>query len=293
MKQQIEYIERSSGKMMIEVPPGEFFLKFLYHHPFGSLPLNLLVKRKFTSSIYGFIMNLPFSKGMIEEFVKINNIEMDEFRRKITEYKSFNDFFHRKLKAGVRTISPNLNSPADGRLIAFQNINENSSFFIKGSKFSLSDFLQNKKLAEKYKNGTMVIIRLAPADYHRLHFPASGKIGVSKIIKGFYFSVSPLAMKKSLEIFCQNQREYSILESEKYGNILYSEIGATMVGSIIQTYTPNSHVKGGDEKGYFAFGGSSVLILLEKGKIKIDSDILKNTNNGYETLVKMGEQIGS
>ncbi len=138
----------------------------------------------------------------------------------------------------------------------------------------------------------MIIVRLAPADYHRYHFPANGKIGSGNKIDGYYYSVSPYAIKDNFGVFCENKRELTTLETSEYGDILISEIGATMVGGIEQTYTPHTDVKKGEEKGYFTFGGSSVLLLFEKGKVRIDDDILKNTKNGYETKVSVGEKIG-
>ncbi|HYQ56234.1 MAG TPA: phosphatidylserine decarboxylase, partial [Draconibacterium sp.] len=143
------------------------------------------------------------------------------------------------------------------------------------------------------KKGEMAIVRLAPPDYHRFHFPASGTASKSIKINGHYFSVSPLALQKSLEIFCENKREYCTLSTEEYGDILIVDVGATMVGSIIQTYEANTQVKKGDEKGYFAFGGSTLVLLFEKGKITFDADLVENTKKGMETTVKVGENIAS
>ena len=138
----------------------------------------------------------------------------------------------------------------------------------------------------------MVIVRLAPADYHRFHFPADGKISMSRKIEGYYYSVSPHAIRQNFRIFCENKREYSILSTEKFGDICIAEIGATMVGGIKQTYEPDTFVKKGDEKGYFYFGGSTVIMFLEKDRVEIDRDILENSINGIETKVFMGEGIG-
>lgn len=288
----IEFIDRKTNKICIENVPGEKFLKFLYHNPFGKLPLELLVKRKCLSSFYGKLMDQKKSINKIEDFVRDNNIDISEAQKKVEQFISFNDFFYRKLKPNARKISNGLVSPADGKIIGFSKINDWDKFFIKGTEFSLEKYLNNKNLFEKYKGGSMIIVRLAPADYHRYHFPADGKIGNRNKIEGSYYSVSPYAIKDNFGVFCENKRELTILENSEYGDILISEIGATMVGGIEQTYTPNTLVKKGDEKGYFTFGGSSVLLLFEKNKIKIDHDILRNTKNGYETKIYMGEKIG-
>jgi len=289
----IKYIHRKTGKIKIENPPGESYLKFLYHNPFGQIPLNLLIKRKILSTVYGKLMNLSKSQEKIKPFIEQFNINMNDSLKSINEFVSFNDFFYRKLKPNAREIHDGLVSPADGKIIAFENINGVNEFFIKGNKFTLVDFLQDKQLAEKYKNSSLFIIRLAPNDYHRFHFPYSGNISNSHRINGKYFSVSPYALRKSFsKVFCENKRDYSILTTNSKGNILISPVGATMVGTIIETYQPNSTVKKGDEMGYFAFGGSSVLILIDKDKVKIDADILENTKKGLETSIVMGEKFG-
>lgn len=291
----IEYIDRRTGNKEIENPPGEGFLKFLYYNPLGKLPLHLLVKRKFLTEIYGKKMRSEKSREKILPFIKEYNINMEESIKSIDEFDSFNDFFIRELKDGARKIDiseDSLVSPADGKILVFNDLNNISKFFVKGNEFTLSEFLRDENLVEKYKDGVMVIIRLAPVDYHRFHFPADGFIGKSKKIDGYYYSVSPIAIKNNFKIFSENKREYSILKSEKFGDILLSEIGATMVGGIIQNYIPNTSVKKGDEKGYFFFGGSSCILLFEKDRILFDSDILENSSKGIETKVYMGERIG-
>ena len=217
---------------------------------------------------------------------------MDESEKAIHEFNSFNDFFVRKLRHSARSIGKGLVSPADGKVVAFNEVSDWDTFFIKGEAFSLMTFLKNDPLYKSYLDGTILIVRLAPADYHRFHFPASGKISETHKLNGAYYSVSPYAVKENFKIYYDNKREYSILETEDFGNLLICEIGATMVGKIVQSYTPGSMVKKGDEKGYFSFGGSSVLLLLEKGKVKIHRDIIENTKSGYESKVTMGESLG-
>jgi phosphatidylserine decarboxylase len=290
--EKIEYVDRKTKEILVENVPGEGFLKFLYHNPFGKLPLELLVKRKFLSSFYGKIMDRKSSIDKIEEFVKNNDIDMEESAKSIEEFVSFNDFFCRKLKSNVRKIEEGVVSPADGKIIGFERVDDWDKFFVKGSEFSLEKYLNNKELFERYRGGSMVIVRLAPADYHRYHFPLSGEVGVRNQINGYYYSVSPYAIKDNFGFFCENKRELTTLKTSKYGDVIISQIGATMVGGIEQTYTPNSTVTKGEEKGYFTFGGSSVMLLFEKGKVKIDGDILENTKNGYETKIYMGEKIG-
>lgn len=290
----IKYIDRASGEIKTENVPGEGILKWLYSSATGKAALHILVKRKIISAIGGWYMNTSYSKKRIEKFIHQHQINIREFEiEKSSDFKSFNDFFYRRLKPNAREIGNKLVSPADGKILVFPALKDVNSFFIKGTAFSLDDFLGDKTLAEKYKNGSMAIIRLAPPDYHRYHFPATGMASESVKIKGHYYSVSPLALQKSLRIFCENKREYCQLSTKEYGELLIVDVGATMVGSIIQTYTANTTVNKGDEKGYFAFGGSTLVLFFEEGKLLFDSDLIENTRQGFETTVKVGENIAS
>lgn len=290
----INYIERKTKELKTENPPGEGFLKFLYYNPLGKLPLNLVVRKKFLTDFYGKKMSEASSKEKIKPFVQENCINMEESKKSVEDFTSFNDFFIRELKEGAREIDNNpeaLVSPADGKVLVFNDLKETTKFFLKGDEFTIEEFLMDKDEAKKFHGGTILIIRLAPVDYHRFHFPATGQIGKSKLIDGYYYSVSPYAIKKNFRVYCENKREVSILKTEKFGEIVLSEIGATMVGGIEQTYK-EGFVKKGDEKGYFFFGGSSCVLLFEKDKVQFDEDILENSKKGLETKVYMGEKIG-
>lgn len=291
----IEYIYRKTGEKLIEKVPGEKYLKFLYYNPFGKLALNLVIKRKFLTWYYGKEMDKKSSVSKIKSLIESAGINMAESKKNIDEFNSFNEFFIRELKSGAREIDMNENtlvSPADGRIFVYENLSEVSKFFLKGDEFTLQEFFKDDFLAEKYKDGVFMIIRLAPVDYHRYHFPADGFINKSRLIEGYYYSVSPHAIKKNFRIYCENKREYSTLKTEKFGDIIISEIAATMVGGIIQSYTPDTFIKKGDEKGYFYFGGSTVIMIFEKGKVAVDKDLILNSQNGIETKVYMGEKIG-
>lgn len=288
----IEFIERKTGKIIRETPPNERFLRFLFHNPFGKLPLHLLIRRKLVSVWAGKQMDKEKSAKRIAPFVETFNVDMSEAVLKVSDFKTFNEFFYRKLKPEARPIEEGFVSPADGKILAFKNVESTKDFFVKGNKFTIDKFFQYREIAKEYQNASLIIIRLAPDDYHRFHFPYSGKISDSTLINGAYYSVSPYAIKENFTIFCENKRKFSVLETKDKGNVLISEIGATMVGAIFQTYKANTEVKKGEEKGYFAFGGSTVLLFIDSDKVKIDDDILENTKNGYETTVKMGERIG-
>lgn len=288
----IRYVERDSGQIKIEKVAGERWLKWMYNNPVGEATLWSLAKRKIVSSIYGNMMNRPSSAKKIEPFVEEFGIDLDIAQKK--QFKSFNDFFTRKLKNDARPVDTNSNvvvSPADGKLLAYSNI-LNSDFIIKGYRFDMCSFLNDSALAQKYLDGSMFVVRLAPNDYHRFHFPVGGKVSPLSRIDGDYYSVNPIALRKKAEIFCLNKREFVIISNLLFGDVLMAEVGATMVGSIVQT-NKSDRVMKGEEKGVFKFGGSTVVLLFEKNKIRMDSDFLNNTGMGLETTVKVGERIGA
>lgn len=287
----ISYIDRKSGELRQENVPGVGIINWMYATGSGKLALHLLFKRKLVSALGGWYMNTRHSAKRILSFVEEHGIDINECKTNpVSDFKTFNDFFYRKLKPSVRPIGEHLVSPADGKILVFPTMKDVKTFFIKGSEFTLNRFLQNDELAIKYAGGSMAIVRLAPPDYHRYHFPASGIASESTKIGGHYFSVSPLALRGSLEILCENKREYCTLATKEYGDMLIADVGATMVGSIIQTYSPGQ-VKKGDEKGYFAFGGSTLVLLFEKDNIEFDNDLISNTKKGLETTVRVGETI--
>lgn len=293
MTMEIKFIDRKTGEIITETPPGENLLKFLYDNPFGETALLPIARRKFISEIYGRKMNKSSSTKRIQGFVDQLSIDMTESLRPISDFTSFNDFFYRKLKPEARPIENGFVSPGDGKLLAFENVADVHNFFVKGRKFTLPEFLNSKELAQKYQNSSLFILRLAPNDYHRFHFPYNGVVSNITPIKGYYYSVSPYALASNFtKVFCENKREYCILSSQDKGDILIAPVGATMVGTIIETYTPDQKIQKGDEMGYFAFGGSTVVLLVDKDKITIDADLLENTKNKIETAVKMGERIG-
>lgn len=292
----IDYLDRQTGELRREIVPGEGWLRWLYHHPMGKTVLHAAVKRRLLSAVYGRKMDTPASRHRIPGFVASLGIDMSEAARPAGDYTSFNDFFIRELKPGARPVDTDpaaIISPADGKILAFEDIRHLDSFFVKGRAFCLPDFLKNDALARQYADGALLIIRLAPVDYHRFHFPADGRISRSVPIDGHYFSVSPYAVKNRLSIYWENKREYSMLQTKTAGRILLCEVGATMVGTIIQSYAPGADVRKGEEKGWFKFGGSTVILLLEKGRACIDADIIKNTKKGYETRVRMGERVAA
>lgn len=292
----IYYIDRETGEKKKEIVAGDRIIRWLNDTKPGKVLTEGLFKKRFLSVFSGLVYDLPISKKKIASFVRDLEIDLGEAEKESPEnYQNFNEFFIRKLKPGARPISNNAShfvSPADGRMLAYENINIHQIIQVKGQEYSLEELIQNREMAQLYQNGICIVVRLNPSDYHRFHFPDSGIPQKYNRIPGCYYSVNPMSLKKIPKVYCQNKRELTPFKSDNFGNVMIIEVGATFVGSIIQTYTSGEHVSKGQEKGYFKFGGSTVILFIEPDQVAIDEDILHNTQMSLETKVKMGERIG-
>ena len=294
----IQYVDRKTNKIEYEKIYGRWALALLYGNSYSSRVFSLfflpfLARIPWVSRLYGFFQKQKKSALKIAPFISAYQIDTSEFLE--TEFDSFNDFFIRKLKPESRPIVSDSSIaalPADGRYLVFPNLSQTDGFYIKGQRFDLDAFLQNSPLAKRLAEGSMVIARLCPTDYHRFHFPSDGTPSSAHLIDGSLFSVNSLALRKKLSILAENKRMITEIETEEFGTVFYIEIGATCVGTIHQTYTPDQRVKKGDEKGYFSFGGSCIVLLFEKGKIVFDEDLIRNSKMGLETKANFGESMG-
>ena len=287
----IQYYSSLSGKVETEQVYGEGFLRFAYENPLGKMALHLFIKRPFFSHWYGWRMNQPQSQQKIAPFLAHYGLDPEEFADDVGQYRSFNEFFYRKLKPSARPIDAAHDSvvfPADGRHLAFANASEISSVFVKGQSFDLAQLLGSEELASRYAKGALLLSRLCPVDYHRYHFPVAGIPQAATLINGPLFSVSPIALRQNLSYFWQNKRSITAIATPHCGTVLMLEIGATCVGSIHQTYAAGQAVAKGAEKGYFAFGGSSTILLFEPDRIEIDPTFLTRSQEGMETYALMG-----
>ncbi len=291
----IRYFNRQSGNIETEQVYGEAFLRWAYGTPFGRATLHTLVKRPFFSKFYGWRMDRPVSASRIAPFIRDYGMKVEDFAEDPESFRSFNEFFYRKLKPEARPIDADPNSvvfPADGRHLGFQKASAIESFFVKGQRFDLAALLGSKDLAAVYADGPLVLSRLCPVDYHRFHFPVAGVPSPTQVLNGPLFSVSPLALRENLNYLWENKRTITRLETVRFGNVLVLEIGATCVGSIHQTYTPGKLVEKGAEKGYFAFGGSSTITVFEPGRIQLCEDLLENSSRQCELYSLMGSRMG-
>ncbi len=290
----IRYFNRHTGESDTEKVYGESFLRWVYGNPLGKLSLHTLVKRAGFSKWYGNRMSQPDSVSRIAPFIDLYGLDPAEFADDPSSFKSFNEFFYRKLNPSARPIANSpVVFPADGRHLGFPDISAIDSFFVKGQTFDLPALLGDAALAEKYAKGSLVLSRLCPVDYHRFHFPAAGIPSETKTIPGPLFSVSPIALAKNLSYLWTNKRTICHLETEDLGTILIMEIGATCVGSIHQTYTPGEPVGKAQEKGYFAFGGSSTITIFEPRKVALAEDLLENSAKQTELYARIGSELGT
>ncbi|MFA9467018.1 MAG: phosphatidylserine decarboxylase [Velocimicrobium sp.] len=264
-------------------------LSFLYQRKAGRILLAQLVK-PWVSQVAGWCLNQPASRGLINSFIKKNGINMSEYEDQ--EYASYNDFFTRKIKKGHRKIDEqpkHFIAPCDSKLSIY-NISSDARFKIKNTRYSLENLLKSKKLAAHYEGGMFMVFRLTVDDYHRFCYIDNGTKTKNYHIPGVFHTVNPLA-NDVVPIYKENTREFSILKSENYGNILMMEVGALLVGKIVNYHEKHKVVRG-EEKGRFEFGGSTIVICLEKERVVIDEDIIVNSSNGVETAVKVGEKVG-
>ncbi len=297
---EVYVFDRKTQNVEKEEIYGLFFLKILYGN--GMFPLilkNLLLpmtsRFAFFSYFYGFLQKKKSSRKKIFPFIKRFKVNTDEFELPIKKFSSFNDFFIRKLKKESRPIAEGediIVLPADGRYLFYPSIHKANGFYVKGEKFNLLTLTQNKTLYDTYRKGSLVIGRLCPMDYHRFHFPCQCLPSKAKLINGRFYSVNPLALRKKISIFSKNKRMMTELQTKMFGKILFIEVGATCVASIQQTYTPQTLCMKGEEKGYFQFGGSSILMFFPPKKVSFDKDLLISSSKRIEVKAHMGEQFG-
>lgn len=300
MTKEIIFLDRITKTIQTEKVYGRAYLEVLYGEGrwssfLSSFCLPFIACHPFASKLYGFLQKSRLSKAKVKPFIKEFQVDSSEFLLPVDSFCSFNDFFIRKLTAKARPIASGEDVailPADGRYLVYPNVAQADGFVVKGKKFVLEELLQSKELAKDYLGGGMVIARLCPTDYHRFHFPCSCVPSKPKLLNGPLHSVNPLALRQRVEILSQNKRELTILQTEKFGQVLFLEIGATFVGAIHQTFSPCTPHAKGDEKGCFSFGGSSLIMLFEPGRILFDQDLIDASRQKLEVKGLMGQSLG-
>ena len=289
----VRYRDRDTGKIVIENVLAETTLRWLYENWLGFQVFNHLLNNYLICWLYGKLQNLSFSRRKITDFVRQYQIEPTESEFPPENYPSFNAFFSRRLKPNARPFVGDTNifcAPGDGKVLVYpQGITE---IPIKGSYFSIESLLNGAIYPATYRGGAVLILRLAPYDYHRFHFGDRGRANSTKYINGQYHSVNPIALAKVPNVFSLNKRAVTEFESQNFGRIAYVEVGAITIGSIVQTYQPGTITKG-QEKGYFQYGGSTVVLLFEPGKISFDADLIRDSQQNLEVRVLAGARLGT
>ncbi len=283
----MKYIDRN-GKEIHQDSGQDKLLKCLY----TTLPGRILLKPLVTpavSRIAGAFLDTRASRCLIAPFIRQMKVDLRPYEKE--EYPSFNAFFTRHIRPEERMIDMDphsLVSPGDGKVSVYP-IERDSTFTIKHTRYTVASLLRSKKLAARYEGGEAVIIRLTVDDYHRYCYPADGICSPSRRIAGVLHTVNPIA-GEVYPIYKENTREYTVISTKAFGRVLQMEVGALLVGRICNRENGGRAEKG-REKGCFAYGGSTILLLLEKGKAKADPRLLLNTARGYETMIHMGEMI--
>ena len=298
---EIQYFNRSTNKVETEKVYGDYFVKLLYESNSGRM-LAPIFASKILSKIYGTIQSSMLTQVKVPKFVENFNIDMSEYKKGSVEvdnqnlsYKSFNEFFIREFKSGKRKFIQDplqMPAPCEARYFGYEAIDENVAVPVKGKYLKADALLGDIDKAAPFIGGPLVIARLCPVDYHRYHYPDSGKTIDAYPIHGEFHSVNPVALKNKPDIFIENERRVAILDTINFGKIAYIEVGAAMVGKIIQSHDESKSFRRGQEKGYFLFGGSTVIILGEKRRWAPSKDMIENTLNGMETYIKLGDEIG-
>ncbi|SHO57530.1 phosphatidylserine decarboxylase [Vibrio quintilis] len=289
----IQYINRETGLQETERVYGEQALMFLYHSKPGGLLRRHLFRKPWFSQLNAVKKRLWLSRRHITGFADTFGVAVDEAEKPIGQYRSLDEFFCRRLTPQARPLNPDpqaLLSPADGRVLSYP-IMPGAIMQLKGQQVSIEELLQSPETAANLNGGTALVIRLAPKDYHRFHFPCDGTLLSQKTVSGPLESVHPIALRGGARSFL-NKRMITTLESPRFGVIVMAEIGAMTIGTIEQTFSGGRFSRG-QEKGCFHFGGSTVVLLWGPDGPAVDADILTNSASDTETLVKYGTQIAA
>ncbi len=291
-EKKIEYYDRYKSKLCEETVMGEGAIRWAYQTMSGKILSTFMFGNSILSYLLGLYFDSSLSKRQIKKTIEDLKIDKNEFELPIEQFKSFNDFFTRNLKKESRPFKNDkklIASPADGRVLVYPDASKDSIISIKGMQDSVQNFIG--KEIKGFEKCSVAVVRLCPSDYHRFHFPCNGTTIQSGKIRGLYHSVNPLALDSVKNIFCRNKREFTLCATPEC-NFIISEVGAFGVAGILQTYVGNKFKKM-DEKGYFKFGGSTVMLIFPKESIRFSKDLIEQSKKGTETLIHVGDTIGN
>lgn len=264
-------------------------LKTLYGSRAGGYVLKIITRPGFSRTCAG-MLDAGYSRVYIKRFIQKNAIDMSEYE--CVRWRSFNEFFTRKIKPSARPVDTDPNaliSPCDGLLSAYM-IRSDTKFMVKGYEYTVNKLLQNRELAAEYAGGTCLVFRMMPVNYHRYIYPDDGAKGGNIAIPGKLHTVRPVAQRKC-SVYTTNSREYTILHTKHFGDIAFIEVGALMVGRIRNLHGAHEFARG-EEKGFFEYGGSTIIMLIKKDAAKLDKAFAGCMAGGCEEPVKLGQRIG-
>ena len=283
----MEIYDRRTGEVRAIPEVGAGAIRFTYGTVLGRLLAKGILCRKFVSNVYAAWQKCRLSRNKVKRFIAQYHIDVSDCTA--AEFSCFNDFFTRQRKNYVNLTAENeLPAIADSKLLALP-IGEDAVFSIKGVPYTTAQLLENEALAREFAGGTCLIFRLAPEDYHRYVYPDGGTQDATVHIPGVLHTVNPIAA--DMAVYRRNTRAYTVLHTAHFGAMVQMEVGALLVGKIINhTEQPGAIEKLG-EKGFFAYGGSTVILLAKRGAITVDADIQEQSARGVETLVRLGERV--
>jgi phosphatidylserine decarboxylase len=290
----IRYWNRAKKCEEIEQVYGDTGIKLLYGTLPGQKLADWILSSKQVSQVYGAYQSSAHSRRKIAPFIETFKIPMEDYED--PGFLTFNDFFIRKFRPGKRVFASEpgrMPAFAEARYLDWERVTDYQLFPVKGRYMTAEMLLGGTTYSPDFEGGPLMIARLCPVDYHRYHYPDAGATRAHFPVHGKFHSVNPAALRYSDEIFATNERYVSILETRNFGKLAYIEVGAMMVGKIVQTHPPENPFKRGDEKGYFLFGGSTVIVLGQPGAWKPDADLLEQTAQRRETYVQLGDAIAS
>jgi phosphatidylserine decarboxylase len=290
----ISFWNRRLGKFEEESVYGDLFVRLAYSNPVSHTFTDAVLAGKAFSRMYGGLQSSRLSRLKVAGFVKKFQIPMEQYEP--GPFLSFNDFFIRRFREGRRDFPVNpdrMGAPAEARYLAFADTSKPVVAPIKGLDLDPLELLGETPQREKFLGGPCLLARLCPVDYHRFHFPADGRVIHFHEEHGKLHSVNPLALRRDPRLLLENERHVSILDTADFGLLAYVEVGALCVGRIMQTHPIDRPFHRGDEKGYFLFGASTVVVLGQPGKWLPDQDLLEKTENGIECLVELGSPVAA
>jgi phosphatidylserine decarboxylase len=291
-----QVFDRRRQQLFRETVLGDGLLRLAYSAPLRGVSQWLLFRHALWSRLLGWYADCRLSRGRIRRTIAQLGLDETDFRDPVPSFSTFNEFFYRHLRAGARPFDPapdRLCSPADCRVLVFPRLEDTTCVPVKGRQFTVAGLLGAGRdaVAAGFAAGSLIVCRLCPADYHRFHYPAAGRAVDAWAVPGKLNSVNPRALELGLNVFAENRRAVTLLDLDVFGLCAFVEVGAFGVAGIVQTHPGGPFAKM-DEKGYFRFGGSTLVLVFRAGGVAFDDDLCRHSAAGVEVLVRCGETIG-